>query len=662
MKIVPTFIKKFNIGFIDNFIDSFRFGYLYFIERRMLIMDYNRVILKKQDPPERLAIVKNAAALLAFTSAAFFFASRNRLLFNSIIELLCILLYCNLFKLALNSYSISKKDIFMLWGIACAFTGLFTVLHALSYYGTGIIAVNDPGISAQFGLISIYMDCISITVLLSMHSKKIDIKSIALIYVSVSIFLIFLVFRTGVFSPFFSAYGRLTPSGAAAVSIAAVVTLFNMVSVHAEKERIPSYIYGNIMAMLICSVLWKAMFLYNGGMYGIEYVMGHVFKFLSFYLMYKTIEKKCIKAQCSRPVIEKEAVPDNAGHQDKDYGIREENVRCMEIKEELGLQRAYFKKLFECSPEGMVITDNDGKILDINKGFKDIFQYGIEDIKGRSICDVIAPENCYNDSVNYINTVRGRKLVQVEAMRKKRDGSVIWVSIIGYSIEMDGRQVGMIGIYRDISEHKKVEEEIKYLSFHDKLTGLYNRAFFDEELKRLDTGRQLPLSIIMGDANNLKLTNDVFGHAEGDRLLVGIARILKKCCREEDVIARWGGDEFLILLPNTNEKTAGEICNRIRKNCREVTGFSIQPSIALGMSTKTKPSQSIQKVLMETERRMYKNKLVEHDDTRHTIMLSLERFVDEKNFKNRAQTRYLKNLSNTVKRSTKSLRMGIKRP
>lgn len=653
----------FNIIFIDNFIIIFSiFGYLYFIERRMLIMDYSRVVSEKQGPLKRLATVKNAAALLAFTSAAFFFASRNRLLFNSIIELLCILLYCNLFKLALNSYSISKKDIFMLWGILCAFTGLFTAFHALSYYGTGIMAINDTEISAQFGLIAMYMDCISTAILLFSHSKKANIKSIAFIYMSVSIVLIFLVFRTSVFSPFFSAYGRPTPAGSAAFSTAALATFFNIVFVYRKKEKIPSYIYRNIISILVCSGLWKAMFLFYGKMYGTGYVMGHVFKFLSFYIMYKTVEKECIGVKYSRHIVENEAVNDNFTNQDMNNGMNEKNTGYGKVMEELGLQRTYFKKLFDCSPEGMVITDNEGKILDINKGFQDIFQYNIEEIKGRSICDVIVPENCYGESVNYINTMQNNKLVQAETMRRKKGGKLIWVSIIGYAIEIDKDQVGMIGIYRDISEHKKVEEEIRYLSFHDKLTGLYNRAFFDEELKRLDTGRQLPLSIIMGDANNLKLANDVFGHVEGDRLLVCIADIFRSCCREEDIIARWGGDEFLILLPNTNEKTAGEICNRIRKSCRKVSDLPIQPSIALGVSTKTKPSQSIQRVLMETERKMYKNKLSEHGDTRHTMMLSLERFVDERNFKNRAQTRYLKSLSSTIKRPSKPLKMGIKKP
>ncbi|MBM3713402.1 MAG: diguanylate cyclase, partial [Actinobacteria bacterium] len=97
-------------------------------------------------------------------------------------------------------------------------------------------------------------------------------------------------------------------------------------------------------------------------------------------------------------------------------------------------------------------------------------------------------------------------------------------------------------IIKDITEKKISQERIKYLSFHDKLTGLYNRAFFEEELIRLDVKRQLPLSLVIGDVNGLKLINDAFGHEKGDELLKKISKILKDCFRAEDIIARWGGD------------------------------------------------------------------------------------------------------------------------
>ncbi|HTY09357.1 MAG TPA: diguanylate cyclase, partial [Candidatus Edwardsbacteria bacterium] len=172
---------------------------------------------------------------------------------------------------------------------------------------------------------------------------------------------------------------------------------------------------------------------------------------------------------------------------------------------------------------------------------------------------------------------------------------------------------------------KRAEEQIRYLSFHDKLTGLYNRAYFEEGINRLDAERQYPVSIILGDTNGLKLTNDVFGHDEGDRLLCTIAGILRTCCRKEDIIARWGGDEFAILLPKTPAPTAIDLCERIRKTCHEAGRAPVEVSIALGVATKESAQQEIRDVLKLAENRMYKYKLAESRSAQSSILATLEK-------------------------------------
>lgn len=171
----------------------------------------------------------------------------------------------------------------------------------------------------------------------------------------------------------------------------------------------------------------------------------------------------------------------------------------------------------------------------------------------------------------------------------------------------------------------KSEKKIRYISFHDNLTNLYNRAYFEEELKRLDTQRQMPLSIVIGDANGLKLTNDVFGHQQGDRLLQAIAKILKETCRNEDIIARWGGDEFAILLPGTDNEEAKNICSRIKRACWESDHSPIQPSISLGVASKEDIREEVGEVLNRAENEMYANKLTESRDIRNSIIASLQR-------------------------------------
>ena len=166
-----------------------------------------------------------------------------------------------------------------------------------------------------------------------------------------------------------------------------------------------------------------------------------------------------------------------------------------------------------------------------------------------------------------------------------------------------------------------------FRSFHDKLTGLYNRVYFEEELKRLDSKRQLPLSIIMADVNGLKLTNDAFGHKEGDLLLCKCAAIFEKCFRKEDIIARWGGDEFIVLLPKTKKQEVIDIINRIEEECSKSDGQKIPISISMGSSTKTKTDKNIDDVIIEAEEWMYQKKLVESRSIASLAIASLKRIL-----------------------------------
>lgn len=208
-----------------------------------------------------------------------------------------------------------------------------------------------------------------------------------------------------------------------------------------------------------------------------------------------------------------------------------------------------------------------------------------------------------------------------------------------------GTPTGVVVVLRDITERVRAEEQIRYLSFHDKLTGLYNRAYFEEELRMVDDDDKLPISLIMGDVNGLKLVNDAFGHCEGDKLLKKIAGIIRSCCRKEDVVARWGGDEFAVILPETSREIAEQVCMRIRNACRSAIEDKIQPSIALGCQTKETSSQDIQKALKDAEDRMYHRKLTESKSARSAIISSLLKTLAERTYDTEEHSVRLKSLA-----------------
>lgn len=201
---------------------------------------------------------------------------------------------------------------------------------------------------------------------------------------------------------------------------------------------------------------------------------------------------------------------------------------------------------------------------------------------------------------------------------RRKDGSWMWIRGRGRYVESDanGNAVRMVGTHIDITELKQQQQEIHYLSFHDHLTGLYNRRFFDEELARLDTPRNMPLTLLLMDVNGLKLTNDAFGHQAGDRLLRTVADVLRRTCREDEIVARIGGDEFIILLPRTGEEAAASLGIRLREafaNVRMETGTI---SVAFGWATKNDMSQPAGSVFITAENRMYQQKIYEMNSVR----------------------------------------------
>ncbi len=286
--------------------------------------------------------------------------------------------------------------------------------------------------------------------------------------------------------------------------------------------------------------------------------------------------------------------------------------------------------------DAVISTDEQGRVVMLNAVAEQLCGRTARQAIGMPLQEVLCLKHLQDDSRAEdpaTEVLLAPHIHRGRYRQQTRGGDSRQVNCVVSPILGEGGSVarGVVVVFRDITEQMQREAEILYLSYHDTLTGLYNRAFFEEETKRLDTARQLPLTVVMGDANNLKLVNDVFGHAEGDRMIVQLASVFRACCRQEDIICRWGGDEFTMLLPGTGAEEAQCICQRIQSACAVLSpaeGSSVRASVSLGWAVKTDPAQTMEAVLREAEAMMYANKLREGQDAFRALLTSLRRRMD----------------------------------
>jgi PAS domain S-box-containing protein len=224
------------------------------------------------------------------------------------------------------------------------------------------------------------------------------------------------------------------------------------------------------------------------------------------------------------------------------HDISKRKLAESSLKESEEKFRAYIEK----APLAIFVVDAKGNYVDVNAEACKMTGYSREELLKITIAEFLAPESI-GEGLKLFERVNKAGFAQGELIGCKKNSSKYNVDLVSVKI----RNNCFLAFCVDITAKKRNMDQVLYLSYHDSLTGLYNRRFYEEELKRLDTRRNLPLSIIMGDVNGLKLINDSFGHETGDLLLKKAAEAIKKGCRADDIIARIGGDEFVILLPQT---------------------------------------------------------------------------------------------------------------
>lgn len=347
------------------------------------------------------------------------------------------------------------------------------------------------------------------------------------------------------------------------------------------------------------------------------------------------LDKRYIREDGEVVWINLKAVEFGASDSDKLICFSEDITGRKQALDHLEASEKSFRNIFESSSDGILLIEG-AKIIDCNHSATLLIGDGTkESIINNNVWD-LSPErqgdgDLSKDKALYLlEDCRINSKNRFEWIHYNGHGKPVIVEVVLTSIILHGKEV-FHALIRDITERKALEAELERMSFYDQLTGIYNRRFFEEELKRLNVSRNLPLTIVMGDVNGLKLVNDSFGHTIGDELLNKVAKCIVKGCREDDIISRIGGDEFVILLTNTDAIEAENIVRRIQKYTSREKIEGIDISVSFGWASKVSEDEAIGEVFKKAEDYLYKKKLFESPSMRGKTIQTIIHTLHEKN-------------------------------
>jgi len=336
-------------------------------------------------------------------------------------------------------------------------------------------------------------------------------------------------------------------------------------------------------------------------------------------------------------------------------------TRKKKVQKRLRENEALFRLLVEHMGCGLVVEDCQRNIVLANQAFCEMFSIpgSPEELQGKNSSFLVEKAKLlFTDPHHFAlcleELIAGRQAIFDQEVRFV-DGRIFCQDYTPV-LEEDSSIMGHMWQYWDITGRKQIEDQLRYLSLHDQLTGLYNRAYFENELHRLSKSREFPVSILSVDLDGLKLINDASGHLPGDSYLKAVAEILRRSLRASDILSRVGGDEFAALLPSTGYNSGEEIVKRIQSRVDQYNRNhqdQLPLSISIGLATAENKEQSLKKTFKEADEHMYRIKLYRGVDARAQMIKTLLTTLGERDMITEGHARRLEKLCLTIGRKIK---------
>ena len=295
-------------------------------------------------------------------------------------------------------------------------------------------------------------------------------------------------------------------------------------------------------------------------------------------------------------------------------GILHNVTERKRIEDELAVERLNIERMWSEASSAIAIVEPDGMAVKVYPGFTRMFGYAQEEVVGANLLDLIASGERRREALQNLRNAVAGEAIDAEGLRRRKDGSLLHVSVLGRSIQLPGGKSGIFVMYRDISARKQLEADLHRLSTTDELTGLRNRrAFYDLAGEELERARRAghPVVVLYIDLDRLKEINDTHGHVAGDSIIVEAARILRESARPGDIVGRLGGDEFAIFSVAQSAEAAMILPHRIRTALAQANVSSHPWPIELTIGVVTSApadTEDLDALLTQADRKMYEQK------------------------------------------------------
>ncbi|MCX7846370.1 MAG: diguanylate cyclase [Dictyoglomaceae bacterium] len=476
---------------------------------------------------------------------AFIISRINFLLFHIFIELYSIFIGAMIYLLSTFTYRLLENKYFTFLGISYLFVSLIDFVHTLVYKGMNVFPITSANYPTQLWIIARYTESLSLLLAPLFINKKFKVYKIYLVYMFIFLSSLLFVFYFKNFPACYIEGKGLTQFKIISEYIISIILLLAIYTHWKCREHFDHYVLNLLFFSILATIVSELFFTLYVGVFDFMNAMGHIFKLVSFYFIYLAF----INTSLRSPYIT------------LFYEFLKESEKFKDYIEYVGVI--------------ILILDKKGNVLLINKKGEEVLGYTKEKIQGKNWFDNFMPEDKGEELKKaYDDLVKGKTKLKEREYKfplKTRDDLKIIKWNISPLFDERGKIIGFIVSGEDITESKKEEELLKFYATTDTLTGVVNKRIGFEILEKefqISLLRKNPISLVFIDVDDLKFVNDTYGHEEGDNNLKIITNTIKENIREDDTLFRFGGDEFIIILPNCNKDRAKNIIEKILRNLK----------------------------------------------------------------------------------------------